>query len=301
MPYLQTSPIPSLPSPCTARRVHRVGRYTSVFEGECQLSGDAVAIKVLTRAPSSLQEQLIQRLNNEGEILSLFSHPAILPCRHNGAFSTPAHLVTQWINGGTLLEELERSGPMIAVRALNVMLGILDALQVLHNAGIVHRDIKPENILLRGEQAVLCDFGIAQYDSAPRLTMADSAMGSLPFMAPEQRVDARKSGPQSDLYGVGCTLYQLLTGWSPYNLFMAAADSPRWAPLPAPISAILFRATRAQPEQRYKDSTEMATAILHVMSTCREDMTVRLNPPSPPTAPPTLPLHASGASGLDHE
>lgn len=205
-------------------------------------------------------------MHNEAQVLTRFSHPNILRCYHNGAAEEPPHLVVEWIQGGSLFGYLERTAkPLQPVYAMSIGLMLLDVLQVLHEADIIHRDIKPANILLRGEQAVLCDFGIAQVQAQERLTIADSSMGSMNFMAPEQRVDARSVGPTADLYAVGCTLYQALTGWSTCNLFTARRNSPRWDGLSPAITDVLFKATRANPEERYASSAQMAQAIQVVL------------------------------------
>lgn len=260
--------LPYISARYQATRHHARGRYTTVFEGIDRAVGRPVAIKVLTDSPAHLRMQLVQRMHNEAQVLTRHSHPNILRCYHNGAAEDPPHLIVEWIQGGSLLGHLEQSSkPLAPVRALSIGLMLLDVLQVLHEADIIHRDIKPANILLRGDRAVLCDFGIAQMQTQERLTMADSSMGSMNFMAPEQRVDARSVGPAADLYAVGCTLYQALTGWNTYNLFMTRRNSPRWDALSPAVADVLFKATRANPEERYDSSAQMACAIQAVLET----------------------------------
>jgi len=200
-------------------------------------------------------------MSNEAHVLDQFQHPHILRLFHDGTDSAPWFIAVEWIAGGSLRAHLEQHGPMPRTDCQAMSVGLMDALAELHRAGVIHRDIKPDNILMRDvRDIVLCDFGIAQVPNE-RLTVADTKMGSLHFMAPEQRVDARAAGPAADLYAVGCTLYYTLTGWNPYNLFMAHRGSPRWETLPAPLADVLFKATRLDLAERYADSTQMASDL----------------------------------------
>jgi serine/threonine protein kinase len=301
---MNTRPPASLPALPGSRyapvRVHSQGRYALLCEGWDVVAGRPCAIKILTCAPASLQAELIWRLRSEAAILSQLDHPGILRCDYDGTGELPPHIVVEWIGGGSLRAGLEAAGqPLPADRAAAVGLDLLGALAVLHDHGIVHRDIKPDNILLRGpgQQAVLCDFGIAQRSALERRTVADTAMGTMTFMAPEQRIDARSAGPAADLYAVGCTLYQAVTGWSPYNLFMAGPDSPRWEVVPAPLAVILHRATRRDPGDRYPGAAEMAGALQRALAALSGATAGPLLSDAGLDGPETLPLSLRAEDG----
>lgn len=282
-------------------RLHARGRYTSIYSGVVTSSGEDCAIKVLTSAPQRLWDQLVQRLRNEAVVLSQFSHPNILRCYHDGSSESLPYIVVEWIGGGSLSALLQDTGqPLTPRQTASLGIALLAALQELHQRDIVHRDIKPANILLRSastpEDAVLCDFGIAQLPQ-DRLTAVDTAMGSLHFMAPEQRVDARSAGPAADLYAIGGTLYQAITGWNPYNLFMTRESSPRWEVVPAPLRQILFTATRRDPQDRFPDSAAMAQALREALPVMPEHPVAPRFEGADLDVPTTLP--AGPASGTE--
>lgn len=146
-------------------------------------------------------------------------------------------------------------------RAIEIVLAVLDALVVVHAAGIVHRDVKPGNVLLTDDDRVLLsDFGIALIEDVS-LTRTGLAMGSLAFMAPEQRICAHSVGPQADVYAVGALLFQLLTGDSPMDLFAEPMDGYRLGPLHPSVREAVFQATRYAPAHRTGSAAEMATLL----------------------------------------
>jgi serine/threonine protein kinase len=157
-------------------------------------------------------------------------------------------------------------GPLVALKWVDQLLA---ALEVAHAQGIVHRDVKPENLLLDAQgNLLLADFGIARLDlPETRITRTGTTMGSFAFMAPEQRIDAKRAGPASDLYAVGATLFELLTGVTPTELYLVAAiDSERFEAVPEPARGVVWQATRARPIDRYRSAREMAEAVRAVRS-----------------------------------
>ncbi|MEL6349826.1 MAG: serine/threonine-protein kinase [Myxococcota bacterium] len=267
MSFTDTAPIVDgqrLSDRFVVKKLHANGRYTRIYHAIDAVHGSDCAIKSLGHVPRRLQLQVNQRMKNEAQILSDCDHPHILRSHWDATDEKPAYLAVEWIGAGTLYETLAQRGPLSLTRVLRMTSQILDALAYLHRRGIIHRDIKPDNLLLRGGiDAVLCDFGIARMpaESKRRLTGTNAMMGSLNFMAPEQRVDARNAGPSSDLYSVGCTMYQVLTGWSPYNLFMAQRSSPRWAVLREDLADVLFHATRTLTDRRFRTAAEFRDAL----------------------------------------
>ena len=127
--------------------------------------------------------------------------------------------------GGSMMERLHEDGPLPPRMAIQVMNGVLDALQLAHDNGIVHRDVKPHNILLDGRGTPkVTDFGIARWDDGG-LTKTGAVLGTLAYMPPEQKLSARRVDLRSDIYAVGATLYALLTGKMPHDLYAAGIDA----------------------------------------------------------------------------
>lgn len=218
------------------------------------------AIKVL-HAPKRARDPLRQRLQTEARLMARLAHPNVLQVFDVGTDGEgELDYVVMALAEESLQRRLDRLGPLPVDVAGGWVLEVLSALEAAHDAGIIHRDVKPQNILLDNEQALLADFGIARSLDF-RQTRTNVALGSLSFMAPEQRIDAHRVGPAADLYAAGATLYALITGANPIDLFVAPPNSPRWAMLPAPLAAVLQRATAHLPEDRFVNAAEMAAAI----------------------------------------
>ena len=225
------------------------------------------AIKLLEAAPET-RRAWRARLRAEARAMARLSrHPNVLRIYDIGEEAGQDFVVMELAEGGSLADRIAREGPLAPREALQICVQILSALAAAHAEGIVHRDVKPHNILLaEGGRALLADFGIAlMAESALRTTRTGMAIGSMAFMAPEQRLDARRVGPTADLYAVGTTLYNLITADNPIDLFTAAEGSERWLGIPAAIRAILMRATRHEPGERYGSAREMAEEVAQAL------------------------------------
>jgi serine/threonine-protein kinase len=140
---------------------------------------------------------------------------------------------------------------------------LLSALVHAHGRGVIHRDVKPGNVLIgpHGEP-LLCDFGIAVLEAdRSRNTLEGLSLGTLAFMAPEQRMDARSVDERADVYAMGATLYELATGRTAADLFMAPADSPRFNGLPPRFIQVIRQATRYRPDERFEGAADMLAAL----------------------------------------
>jgi serine/threonine protein kinase len=166
-----------------------------------------------------------QRVEEEAAAASRVSHPGIVSAVERIGGKSDLALVFPYIEGTTLARRLADGGPLAPRDAASIALQVADALATAHEAGLVHRDVKPANILVGPDgTARLLDFGISRAiddaEAARELTGAGLAIGTLPYMAPEQ-VAAAPPAPLSDVYGVGAVLYEMLSGRRPY-----AAASP---------------------------------------------------------------------------
>ncbi len=240
------------------------GGFATVYRGFDTSLQVWRAIKVLN--PTMRADQAHRRrLQAEARAMARLAHPNVLTVHDIGQDGGLDFFVMELAENGSLADMASRGDPLPASEAVSYAIQVLSALAVAHAAGIIHRDIKPQNILLeRPGVTRLADFGIAMLsgDAGLRTTKTGAAMGSLSYMAPEQRQDARNVGPAADIYALGCTLYNLITDANPIDLFTAEKDSPRWRTVPEPLRPILLRATRFEPEQRYPDARTMATELL---------------------------------------
>ena len=231
------------------------------------------AVKILSGS-SQVRRALRRRLYAEAKAMARLDHPNILRLYDIGLDGDRDYVVMELAEGGTLGQQLSRQGPLPPYEALQFILQILSALASAHDQGIVHRDVKPENVLLnQSGTALLADFGIALLaKDASRATQMGVTMGSLAYMPPEQRLDARSVTATADVYAVGATLYNLLTDENPIDLFTAAESSPRWSSIPHPLLNLLRKATQIEPEQRYSDAREMARDVLILLDQIEVDM-----------------------------
>ncbi len=156
-----------------------------------------------------------------------------------------------------LQDERDLSGPLPAGRVVRMSLGVLDALAAAHDAGVVHRDVKPHNVLVDGRDAPrLTDFGVATDPQAHGLTRTGAIMGTLAYMAPEQRIRARRVDGRSDIYAVGAMIYALCTGADSTELDHPDGRDSRLGALPAALVNFVEKATRRRAEQRQASARE---------------------------------------------
>jgi serine/threonine-protein kinase len=177
-----------------------------------------VAIKVLR--PELAMQVGAQRFLREIEIAAGLQHPNILPVNDSGGADGFLHYVMPYVEGESLRDRLSREGPLPIDEALRITKEIADCLQHAHDHGVVHRDAKPENILLSGSHAVISDFGIAKALSGPGgrgVTVTGHAIGTPAYMSPEQAAANPEIDARSDVYSLGCVLYEMLAGEPPFT------------------------------------------------------------------------------------
>jgi len=240
------------------------GGSADVWQATDTALGVPRAIKLLSGAAGQ-RVQLRGRLQSEARAMARLSHhPHILRIYDIGRDGEHDYVVMELATGGSLADRLEEFGPMSPAEAIAHTLQVLAALAAAHAEGIVHRDVKPHNVLLDSkERVLLADFGIAKlHEEELRTTRTGAAMGSLAFMAPEQRLDARSVGPPADLYAVGTMLYNLLTCENPIDLFAARPDSSRWDGVPQALRPALYVATAHEPADRHPDARAMALELI---------------------------------------
>ena len=177
-----------------------------------------VAIKVLDPALSAALGH--DRFLREIELTASLTHPHILALYDSGVADGLAYYVMPYVEGQTLRARMSDQGRLPLAEALRIVNGVADALAFAHRKGIVHRDIKPENVLLQAGHALVADFGIAQVASFAGdvgLTRTGMIVGTPSYMSPEQTVGDAGVDGRSDIYSLGCLLFEALAGSPPFR------------------------------------------------------------------------------------
>jgi eukaryotic-like serine/threonine-protein kinase len=194
------------------------GGMATVFLAVGLEGGEPVAVKVLH--PQFAAALGPDRFHREIEILTRLRHARIVPVLESDEAGTLLYLVMPYAPGGNLRSRLEQEGqlPMPAVRSIAG--DIAAALDYAHRQNVLHRDIKPENILLQGDRALVCDFGLARaIDRAALEALSSSGLviGTPAYMSPEQAMGEEDLSPACDIYALACVVYEMLTGELPFT------------------------------------------------------------------------------------
>jgi hypothetical protein len=232
-----------------------------------------VAVKVLR--PQIASQLGAERFLREIAIAARLTHPHILPLHDSGESGDMLYYVMPFVGGESLRERLEREGPLPVEDALRIAREVADALAYAHAQGIVHRDIKPGNILLEAGHAVVADFGIARALSSATgedLTTSGLAVGTPVYMSPEQVSGTRVDG-RSDIYSLGCVLYEMLAGQPPFRgpdaQTVAARQLYESPPIlasvrpevPFQVAVVVEKALAKAPSDRFPDAGRLAAAL----------------------------------------
>ncbi len=195
------------------------GAMGVVYKATFEPSGQIVAVKVIHEEAAS-RDKASDRFQRESDILKQFRHPNIV--QHIGVgyskSRTMSYYAMELVPGRTLDQVLEERGPLPWTEVVELALQICEALQYAHERGIVHRDLKPSNLLIHeAGQLKLTDFGIAKALDRTSLTATGRTLGTAAYMAPEQVRGTPEVSHKTDLYSLGCVLYQMLTGTPPFE------------------------------------------------------------------------------------
>jgi beta-lactam-binding protein with PASTA domain/tRNA A-37 threonylcarbamoyl transferase component Bud32 len=241
-----------------------------VYRARDELLGRHVAVKVLNERLSS-DRQFVERFRREAQAAANLNHPNVVSLYDYGSDEGTNFIVMEFIDGESLSDIIQSEGPLMPERAAEIARDVAFALERAHAAGLVHRDIKPANIMVtRSGQTKVTDFGIARaLDADQTMTQTGMVMGTAAYLSPEQAqgnpVDSR-----SDIYSLGCVLYETLTGTSPFTgdtplsiaykhvREHARPPSAQNADVPASLDAVTMKALAKNPENRYSSAAEMA-------------------------------------------
>lgn len=232
-----------------------------------QLSlGRTVAVKLLN-ADLAKDPAFVARFEKEAAALATLSHPNIVAIVDKGSTEATYYLVMEFVDGPSL-RELMRSPLLTPQECLKMMLEICRGVDYAHKRGVIHRDLKPENILFdkqAGSIAKVTDFGLASFledaNASARfaLTSTHVSMGTLSYMAPEQRVDAKNADARADIFSLGVILYELLTGEVPLGTF--DPPSKRKPGIDPRLDDIIGRCLKPDPAERYSSVAELSADL----------------------------------------
>lgn len=234
----------------------------------------AVAIKVLR--PEYTETVGRSRFLREIEIVAGLTHPHILPLHDSGSVGEICYFVMPYVEGETLRDRLDRETTLPLPDARRIALEVADAMAYAHSRGVVHRDLKPQNIMLEAGHAVVADFGIALSlgdADTTRLTRTGLAVGTPHYMSPEQASGTRSIDERTDLYSLGCILYEMLAGDPPFAGTNGRVVLARKLTGPAPdirelrpsvgeaLGSVVMRALEPEPADRYESAGAMKAAL----------------------------------------
>jgi serine/threonine protein kinase len=250
-----------------------------------------VALKLLAPEIAD-QEGFRERFIRESNAAASIDHPNVIPIYGAGDADGVLWIAMRYVDGEDLGRLIEREGALLPDRVVRVVGQVADALDAAHEVGLVHRDVKPGNVLIaRGDHAYLTDFGlIKRHEAGTEFTKTGQFLGSVAYAAPEQirgePVDAR-----TDVYSLGCVLYECLTGEPPFSreaevgTLYAHLNDPPPKPtgvrpdLPRAIDAVVAKAMAKEPAQRFATAGELAAAAREALPG------VTPLPPARPTLP----------------
>ncbi len=223
------------------------------------------AVKLLL--PSAARSTKIRRrFLAEATTMAALDHPNVVRVLSVGQDDGHYYFVMELAHGGSIADYLRRFGARSPRESLALIFQVLLGLEYAHTAGVVHRDVKPHNMLLQdlpelhvheepvlgaAKQVVkLTDFGIAKHmaGGGARITGTGDTLGTLAYMAPEQRTDPRNAQAEADIYGVGATLYMMVSGRRPFDLALPESHDAAIARMPEALRPVVEIATRTAPE-----------------------------------------------------
>lgn len=300
-----------------------------VFEAREDALDRAVVIKVISADLASGVNA--ERFRREIQVAAALRHPHIVPLLSAGEAGGVLYYTMPLINGESLAQRIVRGGPLPVPEVVHLAEEVADALDHAHRQGVIHRDVKPANILLEDEHAIVADFGIARAvrkatgHADSDLTVTGLVLGTPAYMSPEQGGGDAVDG-RTDIYALGCVMYQMLAGHAPFQgqnaqaiimqHFVKEVPSIPRDDVPPALIDVIHTAMAKDPDQRYASAALMRNALRvletrHLPSsppaitTTREMRgTARTPPPTSPTSGPidslaVLPFEYPAASSDD--
>jgi Tol biopolymer transport system component/tRNA A-37 threonylcarbamoyl transferase component Bud32 len=255
-------------------RVLGAGGMATVYLAHDLKHDRRVAIKVLRNELAAVIGA--DRFLSEIKTTANLQHPHILSLFDSGAVDGTVFYVMPYVEGESLRDQLAREKQLPLEDALRIGREVADALQYAHTHGVIHRDIKPENILLQGGHALVADFGIALAASkvgGNRMTETGMSLGTPQYMSPEQAMGERELDARTDIYALGCVMFEMLAGEPPFTGPTAQAIVAKVVTAPAPsvrskrdtvpeyVDEAIRIALQKTPADRFRSAAEFAAAL----------------------------------------
>ena len=255
------------------REIGRGGMAT-VYLARDTGDGRAVAVKVMHEALVATVGA--DRFLREMELAATLVHPRIVPLVDSGTAGRLLYYVMPYVEGETLYERLEQERRLPMDDTLRIAGDVASALSYAHGRGVLHRDIKPENVVLAADGAMVLDFGLARAIGTAdyrRLTQTGIIVGTVFYMSPEQIREDRDLDQRTDIYGLGCILYEMLTGAPPFvgrslsdiisKILRGSYPSVRSVrpDVPAAVEDVVRRALAKGVDQRFATADDFAAAL----------------------------------------
>jgi eukaryotic-like serine/threonine-protein kinase len=307
----------------TLRRLIGTGGMAAIYAADSP-EGQVAAIKLLY-PEMGMRKDIRERFLREAAVMARIVHPGMVTIFEQGQSGDLAYLAMELLTGETVADRVRRLGRLQVSEVLAILDQVLDVLTLAHSMGVVHRDLKPENLFLTREERVkVLDFGLARLlDAGPDgfRTRTGAALGTLPYMAPEQALGRRDEvDARTDLFAVGATAFRLLTGRRIHEapseaellMCMASAPAPQLvavAPELSPeLGAVVDRALAFAKLKRYPDASTMQSDVRALLAgqapayalECRDrdESVTKVDRAAATVSQPnsTRPLHAAAAA-----
>jgi eukaryotic-like serine/threonine-protein kinase len=253
-------------------RLLGAGGMAEVFEGRDRLLARRVAIKV-PLSQQARDPEFAQRFRREAQAAASLSHPGVVAVYDTGSEDGTHFIVMEFVDGRTLKDVIRAEGPLYPDRAAEICADVCNALVAAHARGLIHRDIKPGNVMLTPDGKVkVMDFGIARATTSETITQTAAVVGTAQYISPEQ-AQGQAVDYRSDLYSLGCCLYEMLTGTVPFTGATPVAIAYRHVredptpprqlnpDVPAALEAICLKAMAKLPDNRYQTAAELQSDL----------------------------------------
>jgi len=282
-------------------RVLGAGGMATVYLAQDRKHRRPVALKVLH--PHLAANLGPERFLREINIAASLQHPHIVPLYDSGQANGNLYYVMPYVDGESLRQRMERERQLPLEDALRLTRAMAAALDYAHRHGVVHRDIKPENVMLHDGEAMVADFGIAKALTAASdvsLTQTGMAMGTAAYMSPEQAMGEPEIDGRTDIYSLGCVLYEMLAGQAPYTGPTAQAIIARSITEAAPplrsvraavpdwVEQAVHKAMAKDPAERFSTATQFSQALGSVGVASTPPGTAQATPAAGAAAPKSI-------------
>ena len=260
------------------------GGMSDVYKAKCHKLNRYVAIKVM-KSEFSEDKTFVSKFRAEAQSVAGFTHPNVVNVYDVGDENGIYYIVMELVEGITLKKYIEKRGKLPFKEAVSIAIQVANGLDAAHKHRIVHRDIKPQNIIISKEGKVkVTDFGIAKVASSSTIN-SSSTMGSVHYISPEQ-ARGGYSDERSDIYSLGITIFEMLTGTVPFDgdstVAVAVqhiqdeipAPSTVAADIPVSIDKIVLKCTQKKPDRRYQSAAELITDLKKSLVMPDEDFVV---------------------------